>query len=257
MGWSLADPLTRTFLTFPIFTALVFISAGWRFSRGFTWPPVFMPALYGVTVLSVLALWADAMGTRAAGDLMTTGWALTLPVAAATVALILLTPVLHFAELAAGAFRERVVAWFSARGSERLAAFRSGASLLVIPDMGVAPPAPMTRAEAFDAARVISRSPATFAAISVITAIAEELLYRGAMLYLLGQHLDASLAVAIQAMAYALNHVAFGVTAVVSKLLFGAVLGVSVVLADSLVPAIAAHCLFQFLVWRRFRKLDA
>ncbi|WP_395298311.1 CPBP family intramembrane glutamic endopeptidase [Kitasatospora hibisci] len=82
-----------------------------------------------------------------------------------------------------------------------------------------------------------------YAAAVLVTAVAEELLYRGLWVGLLHQRLElpSGAAIAVAAPAYALGHLFFGGLAVVQKTLSGAVFGVLLVASGSLAVPLVAH----------------
>ncbi|MER8186879.1 CPBP family glutamic-type intramembrane protease [Kitasatospora sp. NPDC094015] len=82
-----------------------------------------------------------------------------------------------------------------------------------------------------------------YAAAILLTAAAEEVLYRGLWIGLLHERLrlPAAIAVALAALAYALGHLFFGGLAVVQKILSGAVFGLLAVVSGSLLVPLVAH----------------
>lgn len=118
-----------------------------------------------------------------------------------------------------------------------------------LPFLGMAMPG---RAESMRHVAQVSSDKTLFAAISLLSAAAEEFFYRGALLlpfaaaggipwsYLL-----------LQALWYAANHVAFGVPAIIGKTALGLALGAAA-LMGGLVPALAGHVLYQYFVYRQF-----
>lgn len=99
-----------------------------------------------------------------------------------------------------------------------------------------------------------ARRPVLFGALTLWTAVGEEILYRGVVLLVcvpLG--LDPWLALVLQASFYAGNHLAFGPSALIGKLLLGLVLGGATLLSGSVLPGMVVHVGYQVLVWRQFR----
>ncbi|MEW1634244.1 CPBP family glutamic-type intramembrane protease [Streptomyces sp. NPDC093801] len=82
-----------------------------------------------------------------------------------------------------------------------------------------------------------------YAAAVLVTAAAEELLYRGLWTGVLheGLHLPAGVAVAAAAAAYAVGHLFFGGLAVAQKALSGTVFGLLMVVSGSLAVPLVAH----------------
>ena len=65
------------------------------------------------------------------------------------------------------------------------------------------------------------------------------------------------LAILASAVVFGLHHVAFGINAIIGKIFAGLLWGALVLLAGSILVSITAHLLFQYLVWRRYRKVRA
>lgn len=110
------------------------------------------------------------------------------------------------------------------------------------------------RAESMQHVARISSDKALFAGISLISSFAEEFFYRGALLLPLAAGPGSGPPwsyLALQALWYAANHVAFGVPTIIGKTAFGLVLGVAS-LTGGLIPALAGHVLYQYLVYRQF-----
>ena len=263
VSWLVGDPVGRTFLVLPIFSACMLafgaVRAGLRRSPS----PLVAPVLHAAVVVGVLVAWCA--GAAGAGGLVDERLGLGL---AATVAVVAVGPgaaATYLAELwisdRVGELRRRWSTGTPARSIEQLqlvsAGLAAGAAGGGGGGSGVAALTnPMRSAEAFDVVRRISRRPGWFLAISLVTATAEELLYRVAMLDGVATSHGAAVAVVVQAAAYAANHLPFGVPAFVGKLVLGVLLGVVVVATGSVVPALVGHGCFQFLVYRRLRRLD-
>ncbi|MFE2143879.1 type II CAAX prenyl endopeptidase Rce1 family protein [Streptomyces sp. NPDC059456] len=82
-----------------------------------------------------------------------------------------------------------------------------------------------------------------YAAAVLVTAVAEELLYRGLWIGVLHARLrlPVAVAVAVAAVAYAVGHLFFGGLAVAQKTLSGAVFGLLMVVSGSLAVPLTAH----------------
>ena len=109
--------------------------------------------------------------------------------------------------------------------------------------------------ESFIGVALIAQRPAVFAGITLWTATAEEVLYRGTVLLVcvpLG--LDPWLALVLQATFYAGSHLAFGLPAVLGKILLGLSLGAVALVSGSILPALMVHIGYQILMWRQFRR---
>lgn len=102
-----------------------------------------------------------------------------------------------------------------------------------------------------EVARVAER-PVAFGALSAWAAAGEEFFYRGVLLTGWVGGPAAVALIPLQAAWYGSNHLAFGLPAVLGKTLLGIALGIAAV-AAGLLPALAAHLLYQVLVFRQFR----
>lgn len=82
-----------------------------------------------------------------------------------------------------------------------------------------------------------------YAGALLVTAVAEELLYRGLWIGVLHERfgMPAGVAVVVAAVAYAVGHLFFGGLAVAQKTLSGVVFGLLLVLSGSLVVPLVAH----------------
>ncbi|MEU3948260.1 CPBP family intramembrane glutamic endopeptidase [Streptomyces sp. NPDC029526] len=96
--------------------------------------------------------------------------------------------------------------------------------------------------------------PRALLALGLLTGLAEEVLFRGYLLTGLHGSLPLWAALAVQAALFAVHHASFGLRAVPAKAVHGLVWGVLTVAAGSLLPAVAAHLVFQFLVCRRLTR---
>lgn len=96
--------------------------------------------------------------------------------------------------------------------------------------------------------------PRALLALGLLTGLAEEVLFRGYLLTGLRGSLALWAALAVQTALFAVHHASFGLRAVPAKAVHGLVWGVLTVAAGSLLPAVAAHLVFQFLVCRRLTR---
>ena len=87
-----------------------------------------------------------------------------------------------------------------------------------------------------------------FAAIAICTAVVEEVLFRGAVLYEVSVHRGLWLAVLAASLVFGLHHVSFGLPAMAGKALAGLLWAGLMLLTGLIVVPIAAHLLFQLLV---------
>lgn len=97
-------------------------------------------------------------------------------------------------------------------------------------------------------------SPPVLLALGLTTGLAEEVLFRGYLLTGLRDDLPLWGALAVQAVLFGAHHASFGLRAVPAKIGHGAVWGLLAVWAGSLLPAVAAHLVFQYLVCRRLTR---
>lgn len=95
-----------------------------------------------------------------------------------------------------------------------------------------------------------------FLTIGLGLAVVEELLWRQVLIGWLSTEggWSTHAAVLLTASLFGLNHYWFGVRSVVAKAVFAAALGWLLVAGGSVVYPIAAHAVFQVLVWRRLRN---
>lgn len=102
----------------------------------------------------------------------------------------------------------------------------------------------------------VSRQPRGYAVLAVATAVAEELLFRGAVLYEVTAARGAVLGVLAASVVFGLHHAPFGVPALVGKAVAGGLWALLMLLTGLIVVPILAHLLFQHLVWRRTARLE-
>ena len=111
------------------------------------------------------------------------------------------------------------------------------------------------RSETMNTVAEIAQRKTVFAFLSAFSACGEELFYRG--VFLLGgltlTHEGILTLLFIQAILYGINHVAFGVPAIIGKSAFGFILGI-VALFGGILTSILMHLLYQTLVARQFQK---
>jgi membrane protease YdiL (CAAX protease family) len=103
----------------------------------------------------------------------------------------------------------------------------------------------------------LTAQPAVWWSLAVVSALVEEFIFRGMLLPALVPAVGVLAAVGVSALVFGLHHVTFGAVSIASKTFGGLLLAGQTLLASSLVPAIAAHLLFQYLVWRRLRRTGA
>lgn len=265
--WAFSDPTGRLFAVFPLFSLFIFAIAGVKMLRPVTTPPWLEAVIYVSVLVSVLFWWAiypsDWRGVvRAAVEI-------NPAVVGTAIGLMPLVALVYLGELWLSDWRNRNRT--SSLGSDKGGPIgrRVSSTVRQLQDaslIGLGLPAsgdssvsvlPTSSVDAIDTVRVVSRSPGLFAAISLGSAVAEELVYRGAMMDGLRASTGVLVALAVQTLAYAANHLAFGAPAVVGKLILGLLLGSTVVAVSSVWPALVGHLWFQYLVWRRLRKVDA
>ncbi|UYQ60638.1 CPBP family intramembrane glutamic endopeptidase [Streptomyces peucetius] len=100
-------------------------------------------------------------------------------------------------------------------------------------------------------------SPRALFALGFVTAVAEEVLFRGYLLTGLREAVPLGAALVLQALLFGAHHASFGLRAVPAKAAHGLVWGASAVLAGTLLPALTAHLVFQFLACRRMARRKA
>lgn len=199
--------------------------------------PIVSPVLLGVSCFAT-AFWVlAAIRPRVVPSVFGADW---FAVAGLTLATILAGGVAFAGEK-----------WLSLRLARRRS--RTGRSIGALPPSLAFIQVP-SRDESFRAVRSLAAKPAQFIALTLLTVTTEELLYRYVILLVcVPAGLEPLGALAIQGVLYSLNHLAFGIPAIVGKLCLGLILGVSTLLASSVIPALVAHFCYQFLVARQFR----
>ena len=88
------------------------------------------------------------------------------------------------------------------------------------------------------------------------TAITEELLFRGALLHAVLSDVGFLPALLASAFVFGLHHVAFGVKAIISKVVAGLLWGWLVLISGTVIVSLIAHMVFQCLVWRRYQRVE-
>ena len=101
------------------------------------------------------------------------------------------------------------------------------------------------------AVRLWGASPGMLIGLGLVTAVAEETLFRGYLLTGLRGSMPLAAAIAVQAAVFGAHHGSFGWRAIPAKFVHGVVWGAATAAAGSLVPALAAHAVFQVLACRR------
>lgn len=100
-------------------------------------------------------------------------------------------------------------------------------------------------------------SPRSLLGLGLVTAVAEEVLFRGYLLTGLRGAVPLGAALVLQALLFGVHHASFGLRAVPAKAVHGLVWGALAVFAGTLLPALAAHLVFQFLACRRMARRAA
>ena len=91
--------------------------------------------------------------------------------------------------------------------------------------------------------------------VAIGTALMEELLFRGALLHAVRSEHGALIAILANSIIFGLHHVAFGINAILAKMIAGFLWSLLVLLGGSIIAALAAHLFFQYLVWRRSQRI--
>jgi membrane protease YdiL (CAAX protease family) len=99
---------------------------------------------------------------------------------------------------------------------------------------------------------------ATYMAHSTFISFAEELLWRGFLLWMLLDHLHVGLdwALLVSALLFGVNHGIFGLRNVALKTFDGLVWGAVRVATDSMLLPFISHLVFQYFVWRRLYRMS-
>lgn len=107
------------------------------------------------------------------------------------------------------------------------------------------------------ATRQLTARPLVWWGLAITSAVVEELVFRGMLLSALLPGVGIVAAVAVSALIFGLHHVTFGAVSIASKTFGGLLLAGQTLWAVSLVPAMVAHLLFQYLAWHRLRRTGA
>lgn len=110
---------------------------------------------------------------------------------------------------------------------------------------------------AIDAAGVVRRSvdvPTRYVVIAVVTAVFEELLFRGAVFTEVREAVGVVGALLASSALFAFHHISFGPAAVAGKLLAGLGWASLFLVSGTVLVPIASHLMFQFLVYRRMTR---
>jgi membrane protease YdiL (CAAX protease family) len=96
----------------------------------------------------------------------------------------------------------------------------------------------------------------SFMAASALISFAEELVWRGFLVYWLATQWGLPLwqALVVPALLFGVNHAYFGLRSVVLKAIDGVVWGLLLVLTSSILAPFVSHLTFQYLVWRRLDR---
>lgn len=91
--------------------------------------------------------------------------------------------------------------------------------------------------------------------VAIGTALMEEFLFRGALLHAVWSEHGALFAILANSIIFGLHHVAFGINAILAKMIAGFLWSLLVLLGGGIIAALAAHLFFQYLVWRRSQRI--
>ncbi|MYS77817.1 CPBP family intramembrane metalloprotease, partial [Streptomyces sp. SID5926] len=97
-------------------------------------------------------------------------------------------------------------------------------------------------------------APRALLALGLLTGVGEEVLFRGYLLTGLREALVPWAALVVQAALFGVHHASFGPRAVPAKAVHGLLWGALTLGSGSLLPAVAAHTVFQVLVCRRLTR---
>lgn len=117
---------------------------------------------------------------------------------------------------------------------------------------------PIRRTSALTGVLQLVEQPVIYGAIALVTAMGEELLFRGLLLSTLRDHVPVGVALLIQAIMFGANHASFGVRNVLTKSVSGISWGLLTIAFNAIFVAVLSHILFQYLVFRRLaRQLES
>ncbi|MEE1940885.1 CPBP family intramembrane glutamic endopeptidase [Streptomyces sp. TRM 70361] len=119
------------------------------------------------------------------------------------------------------------------------------------------PPPPRAPAAGTRSVGAWAAAPRALLALGLVTGLAEEVLFRGYLLTGLRGAVPLWAAVVLQAVLFGAHHASFGLRAVPAKAVHGLVWGALAAASGSLLPAVAAHLVFQVLVCRRLTRARA
>jgi membrane protease YdiL (CAAX protease family) len=108
-----------------------------------------------------------------------------------------------------------------------------------------------------ESATALGTGPVRFAVVAVATAVAEEALFRGAVLFEVANTRGPLLALLAVGVIFGLHHMSFGLPAIAGKLLAGLLWGMLMLLTGVVVVPLVVHLLFQLLVYRRMVRMRA
>lgn len=187
------------------------------------------PVVYGLTIAGFFAIFVSVGWIDVSGLLMTPA---LLPAVAALLAAPVVALAMYLLELFLSSRS------FSGNSSGR----------------AVRPAGMIATPSAHTATLRLTERPAVWWSLAAASAVIEEFIFRGMLLPALATGVGVLAAVGISGLIFGLHHITFGVDSVISKTLGGMLLAGQTLVAGSLVPAIVAHLLFQYLVWRRLRR---
>ncbi|MDO5068132.1 MAG: CPBP family intramembrane metalloprotease [Propionibacteriaceae bacterium] len=110
--------------------------------------------------------------------------------------------------------------------------------------------------EAEPTVTALLRTPTQWWIVALGTAVTEELLFRGALLHAILTDVGPLQALLASALVFGMHHVAFGVRAIIGKVVAGLLWGWLVLISGTVVVSLIAHLVFQYLVWRRYQKVE-
>lgn len=111
--------------------------------------------------------------------------------------------------------------------------------------------------DAGDSTKAVAASRVRFGAVAALTAVAEELLFRGAVLHSLADARGPLLAVAVTSLVFGLHHVSFGLASVLGKTVAGVAWALLMAFSGLLLVPILSHLLYQALVLHRMNRRPA
>lgn len=100
----------------------------------------------------------------------------------------------------------------------------------------------------------LSEGRAEWWTLAGLTAAAEEALFRATLLPVAAAVAGPLVALLASSLVFGAHHIAFGAASVIGKLVAGLAWGAIMLLAGTVLVPLAAHLLFQLLVWRRLRR---